>query len=70
MTAETCGGGDLIRITALPTVLPGAQIPSSRGHHYDPEYAKVEAWLDEHRDFAYDYFLRYFTRSTQYTYAI
>jgi len=26
---------------------------------YDPECARVEAWLDEHPDFAYDYFIRY-----------
>lgn len=58
MTAETCAGGDLIRITTLPS--PGPQTPSTRSQqHYDPEYAKIEAWLDEHREFAYDYFLRY-----------
>lgn len=58
MTAEPCpGGGELIRITTLSS--PGPQSPSSRSQHYDPEYAKIEAWLDEHRDFAYDYFLRY-----------
>ncbi|KAJ8943673.1 hypothetical protein NQ318_015161 [Aromia moschata] len=27
------------------------------GHCYDPEYAKMEAWLDEHPDFVQDYFL-------------
>lgn len=26
---------------------------------YDPEYARMEAWLDEHPDFVNDYFLRY-----------
>jgi len=26
---------------------------------YDPEYARMEAWLDEHPDFVSDYFLRY-----------
>lgn len=25
---------------------------------YDPEYARMEAWLDEHPDFVTDYFLR------------
>lgn len=25
---------------------------------YDPEYARMEAWLDEHPDFVSDYFLR------------
>jgi len=58
MTVEPCGGvGELIRITTLSS--PGPQSPSARNQHYDPEYAKIEAWLDEHRDFAYDYFLRY-----------
>ncbi|KAF0774054.1 Uncharacterized protein FWK35_00000870 [Aphis craccivora] len=62
MTAEPCpGGGELIRITTLSS--PGPQSPSSRSQHYDPEYAKIEAWLDEHRDFAYDYFLRKATRN-------
>jgi len=60
MIAEPCGGGgggELIRITTLPS--PGPQSPSARSQqHYDPEYAKIEAWLDEHREFTYDYFLR------------
>lgn len=25
---------------------------------YDPEYARMEAWLDEHPEFVTDYFLR------------
>ncbi|XP_060523064.1 dual 3',5'-cyclic-AMP and -GMP phosphodiesterase 11 isoform X4 [Cylas formicarius] len=29
---------------------------------YDPEYARMEAWLDEHPDFVQDYFLRKATR--------
>ena len=29
------------------------------GHCYDPEYARMESWLDEHPDFVQDYFLRY-----------
>lgn len=28
---------------------------------YNQEYANMEAWLDEHPDFAHDYFLRYFS---------
>lgn len=28
------------------------------GHCYDPEYARMESWLDEHPDFVQDYFLR------------
>ncbi|XP_050537354.1 dual 3',5'-cyclic-AMP and -GMP phosphodiesterase 11-like isoform X2 [Daktulosphaira vitifoliae] len=65
MTAETCSGGDLTRITTLPSALPGPQPPSLAKNHqdYDPEYAKIEAWLDEHRDFAHDYFLRKATRN-------
>lgn len=27
-------------------------------HCYDPEYSRMEAWLDEHPDFVQDYFLR------------
>ncbi|XP_025837140.1 dual 3',5'-cyclic-AMP and -GMP phosphodiesterase 11 isoform X2 [Agrilus planipennis] len=30
--------------------------------NYDPEYARMEAWLDEHPDFVQDYFLRKATR--------
>ncbi|XP_068915494.1 dual 3',5'-cyclic-AMP and -GMP phosphodiesterase 11 isoform X3 [Tenebrio molitor] len=30
--------------------------------YYDPEYARMEAWLDEHPDFVQDYFLRKATR--------
>ncbi|KAK9719936.1 GAF domain [Popillia japonica] len=29
---------------------------------YDPEYARMESWLDEHPDFVQDYFLRKATR--------
>ncbi|XP_057659841.1 dual 3',5'-cyclic-AMP and -GMP phosphodiesterase 11 isoform X4 [Diorhabda carinulata] len=32
------------------------------GHSYDPEYAHMESWLDEHPDFVNDYFLRKATR--------
>lgn len=35
---------------------------SSYGHSYDPEYAHMESWLDEHPDFVNDYFLRKATR--------
>lgn len=27
-------------------------------YYYNPEYAKMEAWLDEHPDFTHDYFIR------------
>ncbi|KAL3272582.1 hypothetical protein HHI36_014052, partial [Cryptolaemus montrouzieri] len=32
------------------------------GNGYDPEFARMEAWLDEHPDFVQDYFLRKATR--------
>ncbi|CAH0563713.1 unnamed protein product [Brassicogethes aeneus] len=35
---------------------------NNANHLYDPEYAKIEAWLDEHPDFVQDYFLRKATR--------
>ncbi|KAG7205543.1 hypothetical protein KM043_007520 [Ampulex compressa] len=37
---------------------------SSTSAVYDPEYARMEAWLDEHPDFVNDYFLRKATRQT------
>ncbi|XP_068968084.1 dual 3',5'-cyclic-AMP and -GMP phosphodiesterase 11-like isoform X2 [Bombus flavifrons] len=37
---------------------------SSTSAVYDPEYARMEAWLDEHPDFVNDYFLRKVTRQT------
>ncbi|XP_070170695.1 dual 3',5'-cyclic-AMP and -GMP phosphodiesterase 11 isoform X3 [Polyergus mexicanus] len=37
---------------------------SSTSTVYDPEYARMEAWLDEHPDFVNDYFLRKATRQT------
>ncbi|KAB0793779.1 hypothetical protein PPYR_13399 [Photinus pyralis] len=33
-----------------------------RQFNYDPEYGRMEAWLDEHPDFVQDYFLRKATR--------
>lgn len=38
----------------------GNYYPSSPTSRYDPEYARMEAWLDEHPDFANDYFIRYY----------
>ncbi|XP_076276982.1 dual 3',5'-cyclic-AMP and -GMP phosphodiesterase 11 isoform X5 [Lasioglossum baleicum] len=37
---------------------------SSTSAMYDPEYARMESWLDEHPDFVNDYFLRKVTRQT------
>ncbi|XP_011343086.1 dual 3',5'-cyclic-AMP and -GMP phosphodiesterase 11 isoform X2 [Ooceraea biroi] len=45
------GGGAYYSSTSTSTV-------------YDPEYARMEAWLDEHPDFVSDYFLRKVTRQT------
>ncbi|XP_063244233.1 dual 3',5'-cyclic-AMP and -GMP phosphodiesterase 11 isoform X2 [Bacillus rossius redtenbacheri] len=53
------------RMTAETAPSPAAQsagdAPDKR-HYYDPEYARMEAWLDEHPDFAQDYFMRKATR--------
>ncbi|KAG5674252.1 hypothetical protein PVAND_004232 [Polypedilum vanderplanki] len=32
-------------------------------NHYDAEYARMEAWLDEHQEFAQEYFIRKATRN-------
>ncbi|KAL1497949.1 hypothetical protein ABEB36_008828 [Hypothenemus hampei] len=42
--------------------LPRNQLSGSGVNQYDPEYARMEAWLDEHPDFVQDYFLRKATR--------
>ncbi|XP_066137581.1 dual 3',5'-cyclic-AMP and -GMP phosphodiesterase 11 isoform X2 [Euwallacea fornicatus] len=43
--------------------LPRGQLGGCAGtNQYDPEYARMEAWLDEHPDFVQDYFLRKATR--------
>lgn len=47
MTAETA-----------PTTVAPPSADSGGKYYYDPEYARMEAWLDEHPDFAQDYFLR------------
>lgn len=39
----------------------GGAYYSSTSTVYDPEYARMEAWLDEHPDFVNDYFLRYYS---------
>ena len=43
--------------TAPTTVAPPSGDAGGK-YYYDPEYARMEAWLDEHPDFAQDYFLR------------
>ncbi|KAK6628218.1 Dual 3',5'-cyclic-AMP and -GMP phosphodiesterase 11 [Polyplax serrata] len=47
--------------TAPTTVAPPSGDAGGK-YYYDPEYARMEAWLDEHPDFAQDYFLRKATR--------
>jgi len=44
--------------TAPSTVAPPGGEAGSKYQYYDPEYARMEAWLDEHPDFVQDYFLR------------
>lgn len=51
--------------TVAATPPGGQQGPQDTGAHrlfhrhcYDPEYARMEAWLDEHPEFTQDYFLR------------
>ncbi|KAJ4433415.1 hypothetical protein ANN_15674 [Periplaneta americana] len=45
--------------TAPSTVAPPGGEAGSKYQYYDPEYARMEAWLDEHPDFVQDYFLSY-----------
>lgn len=57
-------GGDELRMTAetTPVAPPGGEAGNVKQQHfpcYDAEYAKMEAWLDEHPDFVHDYFIRY-----------
>ncbi|XP_075230732.1 dual 3',5'-cyclic-AMP and -GMP phosphodiesterase 11-like isoform X2 [Lycorma delicatula] len=55
-------GGEEVKMTAetTPVAPPGGEA----GHcqYYNPEYARMEAWLDEHPDFVQDYFIRKATR--------
>jgi hypothetical protein len=44
--------------TAPSTVAPPGGEAGSKYQYYAPEYARMEAWLDEHPDFVQDYFLR------------
>ncbi|KAL5278928.1 PDE5A family protein [Megaselia abdita] len=45
--------------TSVPLQL---QMPPSTQQFYDAEYARMEAWMDEHPEFVQDYFLRKATR--------
>jgi len=44
--------------TAPSTVAPPGGEAGGNYQSYDPEYARMEAWLDEHPDFVLDYFVR------------
>ncbi|XP_022186791.2 dual 3',5'-cyclic-AMP and -GMP phosphodiesterase 11 isoform X3 [Nilaparvata lugens] len=63
-------GDEQVRMTAetMPVAPPpGAEAGAGGaggGHcqYYDPEYARMEAWLDEHPEFVEDYFIRKATR--------
>lgn len=48
----------------MPIEGPGSQTGLHRVQRncYDPEYARMESWLDEHQDFVQDYFIRKATR--------
>ncbi|CAD6215931.1 GSCOCG00004233001-RA-CDS [Cotesia congregata] len=50
--------------TNRPLLSPGFPNSSSNPPEYNPEYASMESWLDEHPDFVNDYFLRKVTRQT------
>lgn len=60
MTAETAPS---------PVAPPGGEA-GSKYQYYDPEYARMEAWLDEHPDFVQDYFLRKATRQVVDTWLV
>ncbi|XP_023708360.1 dual 3',5'-cyclic-AMP and -GMP phosphodiesterase 11 isoform X1 [Cryptotermes secundus] len=56
--------------TAPSTVAPPGSEEGSKYQYYDPEYARMEAWLDEHPDFVQDYFLRKATRQVVDTWLV
>ncbi|KAI4499692.1 hypothetical protein M0802_005262 [Mischocyttarus mexicanus] len=76
MTAETAapclqGVQGVQGVMAGQGMLQNVQDGKSTGNYYtstttvyDPEYARMESWLDEHPDFVNDYFLRKVTRQT------
>lgn len=60
---------------AMPSVVAGTTQPMEKtpdqlnalyrtSSVYDPEWARMEAWLDENPEFAQDYFIRKATRQT------
>jgi dual 3',5'-cyclic-AMP and -GMP phosphodiesterase 11 len=63
--AEGAGSLSLDNNRSSSVTLP-LQINSNHhqnNHHYDPDFARMEAWLDEHQDFAQNYFMRKATRN-------
>ncbi|XP_076275269.1 phosphodiesterase 11 isoform X2 [Rhynchophorus ferrugineus] len=55
-------GGSTDAGDARMPVNDGLVRSGTSNHQYDPDYARMEAWLDEHPDFVQDYFLRKATR--------
>lgn len=43
---------------------------TTNGNHYDVELARMEAWLDEHQEFAQEYFVRKATRNVVDTWLV
>ncbi|XP_044740650.1 dual 3',5'-cyclic-AMP and -GMP phosphodiesterase 11-like isoform X2 [Chrysoperla carnea] len=68
MTVETvaAGGGTGLTSSGVDPLSNKASAAFNHRHtqsnNYDPEYARMETWLDEHPDFVQDYFLRKATR--------
>lgn len=52
-------GAEDLRMTAETNPMPPPGVETAYVKSYDSEYARMEAWLDEHPDFVHDYFLRY-----------
>lgn len=48
----------------------GTHSHNSNGNHYDVELARMEAWLDEHQEFAQEYFIRKATRNVVDTWLV
>lgn len=62
------GGHDNSIIRSTSATLPLQITPSHHHnhnslHHYDPDYARMESWLDDHPDFAQNYFMRKASRN-------
>lgn len=47
----------------LPLQISPGHHHTNSSHHCDPEYARMESWLDEHPDFSQNYFMRKASRN-------